>query len=57
MKKLKPVLPRNFVAKHMQQLCDAQIFVDRKKQHKRGYSKHKKAQSNNDWVFLCMILC
>lgn len=50
MKKIKAVMPRNFVAKHMQQLCDAQVFTDRKKQQKRGYAKHKKTQSN-DWVF------
>jgi hypothetical protein len=42
----KKVLPevevRNFVAKHMNDFNKSQTFVDRKKNAKRGYAKHKK---------------
>lgn len=48
----KTILPEvkihNFVAKHMNDFNKSQTFVDRKKNAKRGYSKHKGRYSNED---------
>ncbi len=56
MAKLKTTVPepmRNFVAKHMHEVQRIQVFVDRKKNLKRGYEKHKKGRySNEDRPFL-----
>ncbi|USI88221.1 hypothetical protein LZ086_10750 [Acinetobacter johnsonii] len=42
-KKAEPkVVIHNFVAKHMHEVNQSQVFVDRKKNAKRGYDKHKK---------------
>ena len=41
-KVLPEVVVRNFVAKHMNDVNQSQVFVDRKKNTKRGYTKHKK---------------
>lgn len=38
----------NFVAKHMHEFNQSQMFVDRKKDAKRGYSKHKKGRYSED---------
>ncbi len=50
----KKVLPevemRNFVAKHMNDFNKSQTFVDRKKNAKRGYDKHKKGRYSNDYL-------
>lgn len=56
----KKVLPevemRNFVAKHMNDFNKSQTFVDRKKNAKRGYDKHKKGRYSNDYLpFLCSL--
>ena len=43
--KKKPALVlNNFVAKHMHEVNQSQVFVDRKKDLKRGYEKHKKGR-------------
>lgn len=34
-------ITRNFVAKHMHEVNKSQVFVDRKKNAKRGYRKHQ----------------
>ena len=56
MAKKKPsseVIMHNFVAKHMHEVNQSQVFTDRKKALKRGYSKHKKGRySNEDRPFL-----
>jgi hypothetical protein len=50
-KKLQPEVElRNFVAKHMNDFNKSQTFVDRKKDAKRGYSKHKKGRYSNDYL-------
>ena len=50
----KKVLPevevRNFVAKHMNDFNKCQTFVDRKKNAKRGYAKHKKGGYSSDYL-------
>ena len=56
----KKVLPevevRNFVAKHMNDFNKSQTFVDRKKNAKRGYSKHKQGRYSEDYrPFLCSV--
>lgn len=38
----------NFVAKHMHDFNKSQTFIDRKKNAKRGYNKHKKGRYSND---------
>ena len=53
----KKVLPevemRNFVAKHMNDFNKSQTFVDRKKNAKRGYNKHRQGRySMEDRPFL-----
>ncbi len=56
-KALPEVEVRNFVAKHMNDFNKSQTFVDRKKDAKRGYSKHKKGRySNDDLPFLCLYI-
>ena len=48
---------RNFVAKHMNDFNKSQTFVDRKKNAKRGYSKHKKGGYSKDYLpFLMSVL-
>ena len=50
-KKVEPeVVIHNFVAKHMHEINKSQVFVDRKKDAKRGYSKHKKGRYSNDYL-------
>jgi hypothetical protein len=49
-KALPEVEVRNFVAKHMNDFNKSQTFVDRKKDAKRGYSKHKKGGYSNDYL-------
>lgn len=39
----------NFVAKHMHEVNKSQVFVDRKKNAKRGYSKHKQGRYSEDY--------
>lgn len=52
-KSMPEVVIHNFVAKHMFDVNKSQVFVDRKKDAKRGYSKHKKGRySNDDLPFL-----
>lgn len=45
--KLKRV-EHNFVAKHMHEVNKSQVFVDRKKNAKRGYTKHKQGRYQQD---------
>ena len=50
-KKVMPeVVIHNFVAKHMNDFNKSQTFVDRKKNAKRGYDKHKKGRYSNDYL-------
>ena len=52
-KKQPEVILHNFVAKHMHEVNKSQVFTDRKKDAKRGYSKHKKGRySHDDLPFL-----
>lgn len=57
------VVIHNFVAKHMNDFNKSQTFVDRKKNAKRGYAKHKKGGYSNDYlpfyfsVFSKLSLC
>lgn len=53
------VVIHNFVAKHMYEFNKSQTFVDRKKNIKRGYSKHKKGRYSNDDLpfFMSYALC
>lgn len=44
------VVINNFVAKHMHEVNKSQVFVDRKKNAKRGYDKHKKGRYSNDYL-------
>ena len=46
---------RNFVAKYMNDFNKSQTFVDRKKNEKRGYSKHKKGRYSNDYLLFYML--
>lgn len=47
----------NFVAKHMHEVQRSHVFVDRKKNLKRGYEKHKKGRdSMEDRPFLCAVM-
>ena len=56
-KVLPEVVMHNFVAKHMHEVNKSQVFVDRKKDAKRGYSKHKKGRYSNDYLpFILSIL-
>lgn len=49
-KALPEVVIHNFVAKHMHEVNKSQVFVDRKKNAKRGYDKHKKGRYSNDYL-------
>ena len=49
-KALPEVVVHNFVAKHMHEVNKSQVFVDRKKDAKRGYSKHRKGRYSNDYL-------
>ena len=49
-KKQPEVVINNFVAKHMHEVNKSQVFVDRKKNAKRGYDKHKKGRYSNDYL-------
>ncbi|MGE8537797.1 MAG: DUF7230 family protein [Acinetobacter sp.] len=47
------VVIHNFVAKHMHEVNKSQVFVDRKKNAKRGYNKHRQGRySMEDRPFL-----
>lgn len=49
---LAEVLRHNFVAKHMHEVNQSQVFTDRKKNAKRGYNKHKQGRySMEDRLF------
>ena len=47
-KAMPEVVIHNFVAKHMFDVNKSQVFVDRKKNTKRGYTKHKKGRYSQD---------
>lgn len=48
----------NFVAKHMHEVNKSHVFIDRKKNAKRGYSKHKKGRYSNDYLpFYLWLFC
>ena len=49
-KALPEVAVNNFVAKHMNDFNKSQTFVDRKKNVKRGYAKHKKGGYSKDYL-------
>ncbi|CAM2863113.1 hypothetical protein [Acinetobacter celticus] len=49
-KALPEVVINNFVAKHMHEVNKSQVFTDRKKDVKRGYSKHKKGRYSDDYL-------
>lgn len=49
-KVLPEVIIHNFVAKNMYEVNQSQVFVDRKKNLKRGYTKHKKGRYSNDYL-------
>ncbi|WP_445117003.1 DUF7230 family protein [Acinetobacter sp. WZC-1] len=51
------VVVHNFVAKYMHEVNKSQVFTDRKKNVKRGYSKHKQGRYSEDdrpslWPFI-----
>ena len=46
-KAVEAVMP-NFVAKDMHEVNKSQVFVDRKKNAKRGYTKHKQGRYQQD---------
>ncbi len=50
-------ITNNLVAKHMHEFNTSHVFVDRKKESKRGYTKHKKGRYSDDYrpFSLCMI--
>lgn len=54
-KQMPEVVVHNFVAKHMNDFNKSQTFVDRKKDAKRGYSKHKKGRYSNDYLPFCFF--
>ena len=47
------LIQHNFVAKHMHEVNKSQVFVDRKKNAKRGYSKHKQGRYSDDYRPCC----
>ena len=47
-KKAPQLVLHNFVAKHMHEVNQSQVFVDRKKDAKRGYQKHKKGRYSHE---------
>ena len=47
-KKQPELIVHNFVAKHMHEVNKSQVFVDCKKDLKRGYQKHKKGRCSSD---------
>ena len=52
MAKKKPqpeVVVHNFVAKYMHEVNKSQVFIDRKKNLKRGYDKHKKGRDSEEY--------
>ena len=49
------VVIHNFVAKHMNDFNKSQTFVDRKKNAKRGYAKHKKGGYSNEYPSFFML--
>jgi hypothetical protein len=55
-KTVKEVVIQNFVAKHMYEINKSQVFTDRKKDAKRGYSKHKKGRYSNDYLPFSLYL-
>ena len=55
-KVLPEVVVRNFVAKHMNDVNQSQVFVDRKKNTKRGYTKHKKGGYSQDYLHFLYTL-
>lgn len=55
-KALPEVEIRNFVAKYMNDFNKSQTFVDRKKNAKKGYSKHKKGGYSNEYLPFLMVV-
>lgn len=55
-KVLPEVVIHNFVAKHMHEVNKSQVFIDRKKDSKRGYNKHKKGRYSNDYLPFLMSI-
>ena len=55
-KKKLEIVVNNFVAKHMHEVNQSQVFVDRKKNAKRGYDKHKKGRYSDDYLPFLMPL-
>lgn len=53
-KKKLEIVVNNFVAKHMHEVNQSQVFVDRKKNAKRGYSKHKQERYSEDYRSFCL---
>lgn len=51
------VVIHNFVAKHMHEVNKSQVFVDRKKNAKRGYDKHKKGRYSDDYRPFYFLAC
>ncbi|OTG85738.1 hypothetical protein B9T31_10630 [Acinetobacter sp. ANC 4558] len=49
-KNVPQVVIHNFVAKHMHEINKSQVFVDRKKNEKRGYNKHRKGRYSDDYL-------
>jgi len=52
-KKQPEVMIHNFVAKHMHEVNRSHVFTDRKKNAKRGYSKHKQGRYSDDYRPSC----
>ncbi len=56
-KKKPQLVEHNFVAKHMHEVNKSQVFVDRKKDLKRGYQKHKQGRNSmEDRPFYCLAI-
>lgn len=56
-KKKPEMVINNFVAKHMHEVNQSQVFVDRKKNAKRGYNKHRQGRYSEDYrSFLCAFV-
>lgn len=47
-KTVEHVVIHNFVAKYMHEVNKSQVFVDRKKNAKRGYNKHRQGRYSMD---------
>ncbi len=45
----------NLVAKHMHEFNKSHVFIDRKKNMKRGYNKHRQGRYSDD--YRSFLLC